>query len=109
LYQLSRSNEVASAVTYWLWRFDRTNDPVALDNFWNKTPDQSLVDLRAANNPQAGVPNGMADVELAVDPYFPSTVPSLPDALKGRAVHRGGRNRLCLDGHVDYVKDKRLR
>ena len=108
-YQLSRSNELASAVTCWLWRFDRTNEPVVLDNFWGKTPDQSLVDLRAANNPQAGIPNGMADVELAVDPYFPTTVLSLPESLKGKAVHRGGRNRLCLDGHVDYVRDKRLR
>jgi prepilin-type processing-associated H-X9-DG protein len=44
---------------------------------------------------------------LVVDPYFPSTVASLPLDLRGHAVHPGGRNRLLLDGHVQYLKDPR--
>ena len=106
--QLSRTNDPASAVTYWLWRFDRTEDPVPLDNFWRKTPDQSLLDLRDANNPVAGYPAGLSEVELAVDPYFPSTVPSLPPELSGKSAHRGGFNRLFLDGHARFQKDKRM-
>jgi prepilin-type N-terminal cleavage/methylation domain-containing protein/prepilin-type processing-associated H-X9-DG protein len=97
------------AVSYWLWRFDRKDDPIALDNFWSKSIEQSVSDLREAKNPQAGNPNGAQDVELAVDPYFPGTVASLPSELKGRAVHSKGRNRLMLDFHVEFTKDPRLR
>src|SRR5207302_9762263 len=93
------SNAPNAAVTYyWLWRFDRPNDPIPLDNLWGKTDSQAVEDLRAANNPQAGTPDGPADVEMAVDPYFPGTIPTTPPALRGRAVHFGGRNRLLLDG-----------
>jgi len=92
---------------YWMWRFDRTDDPVPLDDFWGKTDLEAVADLRQANNPQAGIPDGPSDVELAVDPYFPSTIPSVDPDLKGRAVHMGGRNRLFLDGHVKYLKDPR--
>ena len=98
-----------SRVSYWLWRFDRTNDPVEMDNFWGKTPEQSLVDLRAANNPQAGQPNSLSEVELVVDPYFPNTIPTVQDELKGLAAHSRGRNRLMLDGHAEFVRDARLR
>src|SRR4051794_15023045 len=35
--QESRSGDAESQVTYWLWRFDRKDDPVPLDNFWGKT------------------------------------------------------------------------
>lgn len=107
-WQESRPGISASAVSYWLWRFDRTNEPVALDNFWSKTVEQCVSDLRVAQNPQVGIPNGPADVELVVDPYFPNTVLSLPPELRGRAVHKGGRNRLSLDNHADFVRDKRL-
>jgi prepilin-type N-terminal cleavage/methylation domain-containing protein len=107
--QESRPGVAASAVGYWLWRFDRTNDPVALDNFWSKTAEQCVTDLRLPPlNPQVGSPNGPADVELVVDPYFPNTVPSLPPELLGKAVHKGGRNRLSLDSHAEFVRDKRL-
>jgi len=107
--QESRPGVVVSAVGYWLWRFDRTNDPVALDNFWSKTAEQCVTDLRIPPlNPQVGSPNGPADVELVVDPYFPNTVPSLPPELLGKAVHKGGRNRLSLDSHAEFVRDKRL-
>ena len=51
----------------------------------------------------------LSDVELAVDPYFPNTVPSLPPALAGRAIHARGRNSLMLDGHAEFVRDPRLR
>lgn len=93
--------------TYWMWRFDRPDNPVALDNFWAKSPDQAVSDLIAANNPNAGIPDGVADVELAVDPYFPKTIPSIPTNLRGKAVHAGGRNRLFLDTHAKFMKDVR--
>ena len=34
------------------------DDPVPLDDFWNKTPEQAVIELRAANNPNAGKPDG---------------------------------------------------
>ncbi|MCW5937758.1 MAG: prepilin-type N-terminal cleavage/methylation domain-containing protein [Fimbriimonadaceae bacterium] len=93
--------------TYWLWRYDRIDDPVPRDNFWGKTPDQAVADLREQADPIIGVPEGQADVELMVDPYFPRTINRVPDALKGLAVHSGGRNRLFLDGHARFLKDVR--
>jgi prepilin-type N-terminal cleavage/methylation domain-containing protein/prepilin-type processing-associated H-X9-DG protein len=105
--QISNPAETNQLVNYWLWRFDRKDDPVPLDNFWYKTPLQTVPDLQAANNPTAGYPLGLSDVELAVDPYFPNTVPALPPELKGRTFHLGGRNRLFLDGHAAFLKDAR--
>lgn len=93
---------------YWLWRFDQ-KDSVPLDNFWGKTDEQAVSDLRASGNttivPQN--PQSPSDAELAVDPYFPRTIPTTPPALRGKAVHMGGRNRLFLDGHVKYLRDVR--
>jgi prepilin-type N-terminal cleavage/methylation domain-containing protein/prepilin-type processing-associated H-X9-DG protein len=97
----------AFAVRYWMWRFDRTDDPVALDNFWGRTETDCVTSLRAANNPQTGQPGGAAEVELTVDVYFPKTIPSVQPELKGRTAHPGGRNRLMLDGHVEYTRDAR--
>ena len=97
----------AGTSRYWMWRFDRTDDPVPLDNFWGKTPEQCVTDLQGANNPQAGNPEGVADVELAVDPYFPKTIPTVPANLKGKTAHGGGRNRLFLDLHAKWLKDIR--
>jgi prepilin-type N-terminal cleavage/methylation domain-containing protein len=94
-------------VRYWMWRFDRPDDPVALDNFWGRTEADCVTSLRLANNPQAGQPAGPADVELTVDVYFPNTIPSLPAELKGRSAHPKGRNRLMLDTHVEYLRDAR--
>jgi prepilin-type N-terminal cleavage/methylation domain-containing protein/prepilin-type processing-associated H-X9-DG protein len=94
---------------YWLWRFDRATDPVPLDNFWNKTVEQAVSDLRQAGNPVIGQPTGPADVELAVDPYFPNTAAGMEPKLAGRAAHQGGRNRLFLDGHGAFERDARLR
>ena len=106
--QLVSTNTDAAVTRYWTWRFDRPDDPVPLDDFWGKTPLQCVADLRLANNPTAGQPNGTADVELVVDPYFPATIPAVPAALKGRSIHPGGRNRLFLDGSGAFLKDLRL-
>lgn len=92
---------------FWMWRFDRPDDPVPLDNLWGKSEDQAVRDLQLAGNPQVGSPNGTSDVEMAVDAYFPRTIPSVPPALKGKAVHFGGRNRLFLDWHAKFLKDAR--
>jgi prepilin-type N-terminal cleavage/methylation domain-containing protein len=105
--QLSRPGDANSDVNYWLWRFDRTDDPVPLDNFWGKTIDQCAPDLVASGNPTVGKPNGPEDVEIAVDPYFPNTIPSLPADIRGRAVHQGGRNRLFGDMHAEFLRDAR--
>jgi prepilin-type processing-associated H-X9-DG protein len=42
-----------------------------------------------------------------VDPYFPRTITTVLAALRGKSVHRGGRNRLFLDGHVKWLRDIR--
>jgi prepilin-type N-terminal cleavage/methylation domain-containing protein len=107
--QESRPGDPSSAVGYWLWRFDRKDDPVPLDNFWAKTVEQCFTDLCQANNPQVGQPNGPSDVELAVDPYFPSNVATVSEDLRGLSLHRGGRNRLFLDQHAQFVRDPRLK
>jgi prepilin-type N-terminal cleavage/methylation domain-containing protein len=105
--QLSRIGDDSSNVNYWLWRFDQTTDPVPLDNFWGKTIEQCVTDLLASGSPTVGKPNGPTDVEIAVDPYFPNTIASLPPDLRGRAVHTGGRNRLFGDMHAEFLRDSR--
>jgi prepilin-type N-terminal cleavage/methylation domain-containing protein/prepilin-type processing-associated H-X9-DG protein len=102
-----RQDTVNGTSRYWMWRFDHTDDPVPLDNFWGKTPDAAVSDLQAANSPQIGIPDGISDVELAVDPYFPRTIPTVSAELKGKSVHEGGRNRLFLDLHVKWLRDPR--
>ena len=92
---------------YWMWRFDRVDVPTPVDNFWGKTPEQALADLRANPSPFYGRPENLAEVELMVDPYFPRTITTVLAALRGKSVHRGGRNRLFLDGHVKWLRDIR--
>jgi len=92
---------------YWMWRFDRFDDPVPPDNFWGRTDTECVTSLRQANNPQAGSPMGPSDVELTVDVYFPNTIPTVPPELKGRSAHAGGRSRLMLDNHVQFLRDAR--
>lgn len=92
---------------YWMWRFDRPDDPVPPDNLWGRTPDGAVTTLQNVNDPIIGFPDGVADVEMLVDPYFPSTIPSTPPDLRGKAVHFGGRNRLFLDTHAKFMKDRR--
>lgn len=100
-----------NAVTtgYWMWRFDRPDDPVPSDNFWGRTVDEAVERLRTANNPVAGQPHGPSEVELVVDPYFPGTIPSIPDSIRGLSAHAGGRNRQMLDGHGEWFRDPRTR
>jgi prepilin-type processing-associated H-X9-DG protein len=93
---------------YWFWRFDRPDDPIPLDNLWGKSDEQGVIDLQNSGNPVVGFPQGVAEVELAVDPYFPRTIPSVPAELKGVSVHMGGRNRLFLDSHAKWLRDARL-
>lgn len=105
-YQTNMNEEAFT--TYWMWRFDQLEDPVSLDNFWGKRPQEAVLDLQKENNPFIGVPNGVSDVELTVDPYFPSTTQSAPPEARGLSLHPKGRNRLMLDGHTAFLKDKRL-
>ncbi len=101
------TNTTTTIVRYWMWRFDRADDPVPLDNFWGRTEADCVTSLRAANNPQVGQPGGASDVELTVDVYFPNTIGAVAPELKGRSAHPKGRNRLMLDGHVQYLRDAR--
>lgn len=96
-----------NGTNYWFWRFDQITDPVPQDNFWGKSPEQAVSDLQAAANPFIGIPEGVADTELAVDPYFPRTNSTIPAELRGKGVHFGGRNRLFLDSHVKFLRDPR--
>ncbi len=105
--QVCSASSNAPISRYWAWRFDRPDEPVSLEDFWTKTQVQAIADLQAANDPLVGQISGACDVELVVDPYFPSTVPSVAPDLKGHTIHPGGRNRMMLDGHAQYVKDKR--
>src|SRR3954470_24967441 len=107
--QATSTQTNALVTRYWLWRFDRIDADIPLDDFWGKTIEQSVADAKLANNPTIGDPNGPSGVELAVDPYFPGTIPAVADALKGRAAHSKGRNRLYLDGHAEFFKDARLK
>jgi prepilin-type N-terminal cleavage/methylation domain-containing protein len=94
---------------YWAWRFDRPDDPVGQEDFWGKTEAQAVSDLMAASatDTTLGQINGATDVELCVDPYYPKTVPSVDVTLKGRTIHAGGRCRVFLDGHTQFIKDTR--
>lgn len=92
---------------YWMWRFDRKDDPVPADNFWGRTVEDCVISLRTAGNQNAPSPASTSDVELTVDVYFPATVASLQSDIKGRTAHYGGRNRLMLDGNARFFKDKR--
>jgi len=94
---------------YWMWRFDRATEDIPLDNFWGKTEPQVIQHLRQEANPFIGIPEGPTDVEIMVDVYYPNTIEDLDESIRGRAVHPLGRNRLMLDGHVQYLKDKRTK
>lgn len=100
------------ATRYWAWRFDSIAPVDTCADFWGKTENKAVSDLEipscATGNPTVGVVYGESDVEMVVDPYFPDTVKTLPAGVKGLAVHFGGRNRLLLDGHVQYFRDVRL-
>ena len=107
--QLTSATTNAPVTRYWLWRFDKADEVVELDNLWGKGMEQVLPDLRGASNAVIGQPYSTAEVELAVDPYFPSTIPTVANELRGLAAHPKGRNRLMLDTHVEFSKDNRLK
>jgi len=97
---------------YWAWRFDRPDDPVGQEDFWGKSQSQAVSDLVTASLTDAtlGPIYGPTDVELVVDPYFPNTptgATTVDPALKGRTIHAGGRCRVFLDGHTQFIKDTR--
>ncbi len=102
--QFAGADTNALTVRYWMWRFDRTNDPVGLDNFWGRREADCVTSFRASTTNLVG---GASDVELTVDVYFPNTIGAVPAELKGRSAHPGGRNRLMLDGAVQYFRDAR--
>lgn len=108
---------------YWMWRFDRpttsaecTAAAPCADEWWGDTDDAAIAGQHAAwvaaGESLKAYPSGdatsVSDAELATDPYFPDTVPSLPADVKGLSVHMGGRNRLFLDGHVSWLRDVRF-
>jgi prepilin-type processing-associated H-X9-DG protein len=94
---------------YWMWRFDRVEEPVPLDNFWAKRREEALQDLLEADNPNVGRPGGLSEVELGVDVYFPAAAPTVEETVRGFGAHARGKNRLWLDGHVAWDRDSRLR
>ena len=83
--------------------------PGGPEDFWGKTDTGAVADLVAAAVTDAtlGTVRGASDVELGVDPYFPATIPTVPPELKGRTIHAGGRCRVFLDNHVQFIKDAR--
>jgi prepilin-type N-terminal cleavage/methylation domain-containing protein len=111
--QATASDTNAPLCRYWAWRFDRTNDmsdPVMLEDFWGKSETGAVSDLQSANDRTVGPISGPADVELFVDPYYPNTptgVTTVPAGFKGRTIHAGGRTRVFLDGHTQYLRDVR--
>lgn len=105
--QVYQTNPV-SDVTYWFWRFDQTNDPVSSICFWGKTVTKAVEDLEQANNSTVGPINGLSDVELAVDPYFPNTIATVQPNLSGLTPHHGGRMRLFLDNHAEFQRYRGL-
>lgn len=106
--QLTDTSDRPKVSRYWMWRFDHFDANQPLDNFWGKTDDQAVADLQTLNSQVDGYPQGVSDVELIVDPYFPKTIPSVPAALKGHSPHAGGRNRVMLDTHAKFYRDARL-
>ncbi len=108
IWQVTGAETNAGRVSYWMWRFDRADEPVPLDNFWAKTRAQAVSDLAAANNPLVGTVSSPVEVEFVTDVYFPATAPGVEETVAGRAPHPRGRNRLYLDGHAAWWRDTRL-
>lgn len=93
---------------YWMWRFDRPDNPVPLDDFWGKPLAQVIPDLQAAGDTTVGFPISPSDVEWVVDVYFPRTIATVAPSLLGLSPHSLGMDRLYLDNHVQYSKDPRI-
>lgn len=108
LPQVLQTTESGAQIRTWLWRFARKDNPQPLNYLWGKTDDQALADLQAANDPLVGYPQGMGDVELAVDPYFPRDAANVAPSVAGLSIHGNGRNRVYFDGHSKFFIDGRL-
>jgi hypothetical protein len=81
-----------------------------LEDFWGKAESRAVSDLQSANDPTVGPISGASDVEMVVDPYYPNTptgATTVPPELKGRTIHAGGRCRVYLDGHTQFLRDAR--
>ena len=105
--QATSTDTNAPFCRYWAWRFDRPDDPVGLEDFWGKTESKAVSDLESTNDPTVGPIGGPSDVELVVDPYYPKTVPTVPAGFRGYTIHAGGRCRVFLDGHTQFIRDAR--
>jgi prepilin-type N-terminal cleavage/methylation domain-containing protein len=105
--QVTSADTNAPLCRYWAWRFDRPDDPVGLEDFWGKSENQAVADLASANDPTVGPIGGPSDVELVVDPYYPKTIPTVPVGFRGYTIHPGGRCRVFLDGHTQFIRDAR--
>ncbi len=113
VYQAISSASDAPSTNYWMWPFEGVAP--SCKDFWGKTETQAVNDMLYSTPPcnliGRSVPTGVADTQLAVDPYFPGTtltVPVKPASLAGLAVHIGGYNQLYLDAHVKWSRDVRL-
>ncbi len=106
--QVLQSPKTGSDCRTWFWRFARKDNPQPLNYLWGKTDDQALADLQQALDPMVGYPNGMGDVELAVDPYFPRDAANIDPRIAGLTTHENGRNRVYFDGHSKFFIDARL-
>jgi type II secretory pathway pseudopilin PulG len=105
--QASSADTNTPPCRYWAWRFDRPDDPVGAEDFWAKSVSQAVAGLQSTNDPTVGLINGVSDVEMVVDPYYPNTIPTTPTGFRGYTVHRGGRCRVFLDGHTQFIRDVR--
>ncbi len=105
--QVVQSPSAKVKTEYWMWRFDQILPNIPLDDFWGKSQGQIVSDLQEAKNPNAGIPDGLSDVEMVVDPYFPATIPTVDVSLRGLTAHSWGRNRLFADNHAKWMRDAR--
>jgi len=90
---------------YWMWRFDKPDPVIPLDNFWGKSPDQATMDYGIDKGQEFSI----TEIELVCDPYFPKTARNVDPALAGINAHSGGITRLFLDGHSKWQRDVRLK
>jgi prepilin-type N-terminal cleavage/methylation domain-containing protein len=105
--QATSNDTNAPLCRYWAWRFDSITVPAGVEDFWGKSESQAVSDLQSTNDPLVGPISGAVDVELVVDPYYPNTTPGVPAGFSGRTIHAGGRCRVFLDGHTQFIRDPR--
>jgi hypothetical protein len=105
--QATSNDTNAPLCRYWAWRFDSITVPAGVEDFWGKSESQAVSDLQSTNDPLVGPISGAVDVELVVDPYYPNTTPGVPAGFSGRTIHAGGRCRVFLDGHAQFIRDPR--